>query len=362
MFKFDSEKVSRLFTPTLFLVTILLSSGSLFTALGQNKQLSLADILIALRSKKAEIVEKNKILAEAVKTRGITFTLTPEIEKELGSTGAYPELLTAIREKAPAAKETPKETVETTPEPVQIASLTPKVSLAPPNFDFYWNRAKAHLEKGDLEAALPELDRAIDLRPGDAKSRLERGNALVRQGKFEASILDFDTSIQVEQSSAAYFGRGSAHEKLGRIDAAIADYKKATEFDVQNESAKIALSKMMAEKTKAETKPAVEPANVAPVSQPAGPVQIGALNNFASRLMPPVYSELDRRMGFQGKVTVLISLDENGKLISAEANSGPKNLRLSAVDAIKKSKFEPVVVDGRAVKADGFIIFNFVKK
>lgn len=359
MFKFDSERVGRLFTPALFLLAIL-STGSLVTAFGQNKQLSLADILIALRSKKAEIVEKNKILAEAVKARGITFALTPEIEKELGRTGAYPELLTAIREKAPAVKETPK--VDAKPEPVHIASLTPKFSLAPPNFDFFWSRAKAHLDKGDIDAALPELDRAIELRGGDAKSRLERGNALLKQGKYEASILDFDTSIQVEQSSAAYFGRGSANEKLGRTVAAIADYKKATEFDAQNDSAKTALMRMIAEKTKAEIKAVVEPTTVAAVTQPAGPVQIGALNNFASRLMPPVYSELDRRMGFQGKVTVLISLDENGKVITAESNSGPKNLRLSAVDAIKKSKFEPILVDGKAVKADGFITFNFVKK
>src|ERR1700755_1932496 len=62
-------------------------------------QLSLADILIALRSKKADIGEKNKILADAVKQRGITFSLTPEIEKELDGTGAANDLIAAIREK-----------------------------------------------------------------------------------------------------------------------------------------------------------------------------------------------------------------------------------------------------------------------
>src|SRR3954470_8147867 len=67
---------------------------------GQGRQLSLADILIALRSKKAEIDEKNRILADAVKERGITFALTPEIEKELDSTGARMDLIAAIRSKA----------------------------------------------------------------------------------------------------------------------------------------------------------------------------------------------------------------------------------------------------------------------
>lgn len=351
----------------LFLVVVFVSSGSLFAAFGQNKQLSLADILIALRSKKAEMVEKNRILTDAVKSRGITFTLTPEIEKELGSTGADPQLLTAIRDKAPVIKETTnvtlKETVEVKPEPLQIASLTPKVSLAPPNFDFYWNRAKVLLEKGDTEAALPELDRAIELRPGDARSRLERGNVLVKQGKFAASIEDFDSSIQVEPNSVAFYSRAVANEKLEKIDEAIADYQKAYDLDAKNDAAKVAFARLTEEKALAKAKLVTEPTKVeptAPVS--AGPIQIGPLNNFASRLMPPNYTELDRRMGFQGKVTVLISLDEEGKVISAEANSGPKNLRASAIDAIRKSKFEPVLVEGKAVKAAGYIIFNFIAK
>jgi hypothetical protein len=49
----------------------------------QGGQLSLADILIALRSKKVTLTDRNKILTEAINSRGTTFTLTPEIEKEL---------------------------------------------------------------------------------------------------------------------------------------------------------------------------------------------------------------------------------------------------------------------------------------
>ena len=65
----------------------------------QTPQLSLADLLIGLRSKKVTLEERNKILAEAVRQRGITFALTGEIEKELSTTGAGKELISAIRQK-----------------------------------------------------------------------------------------------------------------------------------------------------------------------------------------------------------------------------------------------------------------------
>src|SRR6476646_5751529 len=89
-------------------IALLLAVGT-FPAQAQSRELSLADILIALRSKKADIGQKNKILADAIKQRGITFSLTPEIEKELDGTGAANDLIAAIREKMPPPplKQTP---------------------------------------------------------------------------------------------------------------------------------------------------------------------------------------------------------------------------------------------------------------
>ena len=65
-------------------------------------------------------------------------------------------------------------------------------------------------------------------------------------------------------------------------------------------------------------------------------------------------------MGLKGKVVVQITLDETGKATFIQASSGPKSLKFSAEDAIKRTKFNPVMVDGKATKATGFIIYNFV--
>src|SRR5690348_816466 len=86
------------FTPAIVL-SLLIGLGVMINApaaAGQAVQLSLADILIALRSKKVTMPERNKILTEAVLQRGITFSLTPEIEKELEATGADKDLIDSI--------------------------------------------------------------------------------------------------------------------------------------------------------------------------------------------------------------------------------------------------------------------------
>src|SRR5436190_19495670 len=77
----------------LFLVIAPMLTAFSIESRAQGGQLSLADILIALRSKKVTLTDRNKILTEAINSRGTTFTLTPEIEKELTVTGANTVLL-----------------------------------------------------------------------------------------------------------------------------------------------------------------------------------------------------------------------------------------------------------------------------
>lgn len=348
----------RTFAPLVFLISFIISTGSLTVALGQNRQLSLADILIALRSKKAVIEEKNRILATAVKERGITFSLTPEIEKELGSTGAYPELLNAIKEKAPVPQKAAPPKVEITP----LIAAVPKSTPPPPDFDFYRNRATGYIEKGEFNLAVSDLGKALEMRPKDANAYLDRGLTVAKLGKHDASLADLDKAIELDPKSPnAYFARAVSHEKLGNADKAFADYQKASDLDPKNEPAKTAVARITAEKTKAEVKP-VEPPKVIAADKPGlnKIVAVGALNSYASRLVTPVYSQTDRRMGFQGKITVQISLDEEGKAVSITTADGPRTLRSSAEDAVRKSKFNPIMVDGQPVKGTGYITFNFV--
>src|SRR5258706_4056537 len=94
----------RAFVIALFVSAAFMLAGFANAAYAQGNQLSLADILIALRAKKLTLTERNKILADAVVTRGTTFSLSQDIEKELSVTGADKELVDSIRKPSQVVK------------------------------------------------------------------------------------------------------------------------------------------------------------------------------------------------------------------------------------------------------------------
>lgn len=89
------------------------------------------------------------------------------------------------------------------------------------------------------------------------------------------------------------------------------------------------------------------------------PVSGGVLNGTALHLPPPIYPDAARRMRTFGTVTVEVVLDETGKVVSANATSGPAILREAAVQAALKAKFSPTKLSGQPVKVSGTINYKF---
>ena len=74
----------------------------------------------------------------------------------------------------------------------------------------------------------------------------------------------------------------------------------------------------------------------------------------------PIYPAEAKKVHAAGQVQVKVLLDEKGNVISAEAMFGPEVLRAAAVDAAKRAKFNPTVVNGVAIKVFGIITYDFV--
>lgn len=99
--------------------------------------LSLADVLTGLRSKKTTLAQRNKLLTAAVKERGVTFSLTAEIEKELKTAGANDVLLQAIREKNPKQNVKPSSVMNSFRVEHNVSVGGKKGMLIIPNFTVY---------------------------------------------------------------------------------------------------------------------------------------------------------------------------------------------------------------------------------
>jgi len=89
------------------------------------------------------------------------------------------------------------------------------------------------------------------------------------------------------------------------------------------------------------------------------PVSGGVLNGTAISLPAPMYPDTARHLRVSGVVTVEVIVDETGKVISAEATSGPTTLRQVAAQAALRARFSPTKLSGQPVKVSGVINYKF---
>ncbi len=87
-------------------------------------------------------------------------------------------------------------------------------------------------QNGDLDGAISDFTRGIELDPKDSNAYFNRGIAKSRKGDLDAAISDFDRSIAIDpMNSAAFVGRGFAAQQKQNLAAALADYNRAIELD-----------------------------------------------------------------------------------------------------------------------------------
>ena len=86
----------------------------------------------------------------------------------------------------------------------------------------------------------------------------------------------------------------------------------------------------------------------------------GVLNGKARSLPKPIYPPAARAVRASGAVTIKVLIDEDGSMFSTEAVSGHPLLRTAARKAACGASFSPTLLDGKPVKVEGVITYNFV--
>jgi TonB family protein len=359
---FYRTKTARLLFSVLpaLLLAAVLASPEARAQQSAPRQLTLADIIIGLKSNKVTLPERNKILSEAVIERGITFALTAEIENELFKTGADKALVDAIRQKSQIVK-------TSVPQEVPKPKPTPAVS-SQPDYTFYQKRADENIGKGEYDLAIVDYNKVIEMNPKSVPAYFNRARAFYIKRDFPAAVESYTKVLELTpEDSVVYYNRGVAYEKMGDLEKAVADYEKAIELDANNEPAQENLRKIREAELAKKQPPVVEPPKVeqpaaAPTPSDAGPTVFnhGRIDaSLAIKMTTPYYPPIARNMNAEGQVVVEVEIDEEGNVTSAKATSGHNLLRASAEEAALKSRFKPAIVNGVPVKAVGQIIYNF---
>lgn len=95
-------------------------------------------------------------------------------------------------------------------------------------------------------------------------------------------------------------------------------------------------------------------------SEPPKVVSADSLEDKVISKPLPAYPAMAKAIRAGGPVTVQITVDEAGHVISAEATSGHVLLRAAAVQAANAAKFRPTLISGKPAKVTGTITYDFV--
>jgi tetratricopeptide (TPR) repeat protein len=104
-----------------------------------------------------------------------------------------------------------------------IADYSQALTLLPGDPLLLNNRCWARAVEGsDLAAALADCDEAVRKQPRSAAAHNSRGFVLLRLGRFDAAIGDYDASLKVntrpnQLRASSLYGRGVAEEKKGDV-------------------------------------------------------------------------------------------------------------------------------------------------
>jgi TonB family protein len=101
-----------------------------------------------------------------------------------------------------------------------------------------------------------------------------------------------------------------------------------------------------------------------PTIQPEGPPTKAGGHVQEPKLISsamPVYPQAARNSGIQGDVVVETTIDKDGNVAGMRVISGPAMLRQSALDALRKWKYEPSKLDGQPIGVQVMVTIKFRK-
>jgi len=119
--------------------------------------------------------------------------------------------------------------------PKDAAPIEPRIGQKPQNVGGFLGRAKARARNGDMNGAIADLGRALELDPKSATAYYERGVAKRDKRDLDGALADFNKAIEIRPTDHDFYNdRGIAKRAKQDYDGAIADYTKSIEIDPKN--------------------------------------------------------------------------------------------------------------------------------
>jgi len=249
-----------------------------------------------------------------------------------------------------------------------LADIDEALRITPQDSQLFILRALIYTDKGLLDEALKDLNRAIELSSNDDSANESfslRADIYYAKGDYANAIKDYEQAIAREADNRAEYFRKIA--KVYRRLSGKAPRKNSKEIVLAVENDRSEMYEQMAKELELrgeksalgedenDSKTTSSNQTVLPKSVSAGVINIKAID-----LPEPDYPADAKAAGAGGAVILKVEVDESGNVLSAQTVSGHSLLRSAAEKAARNTKFEPVTLNGKPVKASGILVFNFV--
>ena len=219
-----------------------------------------------------------------------------------------------------------------------VEAFRQAIKLEPRDAETHYYLGDSYFSLELYKESIKAYRQAIKLKPNYSAAHNNLGMAYLRAGQYKEAVKSFDETIRLEpEYSLAHYNLGAAYLERGNLNAALEQLMILRTIDPKR-AYKLTQLLNKTGKTVSNT----------------------SFNGKAIALPEPEYSRAAQLDKASGTVAVIITIDEAGKVISAHAMRGHSLLRKAAIKAALKSRFAPIMVNGRAMKVTGIINYDFI--
>jgi TonB family protein len=325
-----------------------------------------------------EGVTKSYRVERLVRQRGLSFNPTDDYLRSVKTVGGEEPLLEALREAGQLASQEhgstsqpsaiPDSNAETLSHLVSgielwnrhsfndaVKELRAALKIKPDNVYLHLSLATVLLLKHDKKAAVEECRRAIQLQPDCADAHAALARLLYNPKDPAQAMPEYQEALRLEPDYASVrFKIGYAMLQQGNIDGAIALYREGLQLTPLNPG----LHRMLGEalEKKGDMIAAVDELRTAAGLPPDGtiPKRIRAgettLVPKAIYKAPPAFPFGARESRIQGDVELDVLIGRDGSVEEVTVLKGNPLLVPSAVEAVRKWRFQPPLINGSPVE------------
>jgi tetratricopeptide (TPR) repeat protein len=113
-----------------------------------------------------------------------------------------------------------------------VAQYEKALEINPNYVAAHYNLGNALFRKGQLDEAIAQFQKALEINPKDAEAHINLGNALLQKEQLDEAVGQFQKAVEINPNDAeARYDLGNALFQKGQLDEAVAQFQKALAID-----------------------------------------------------------------------------------------------------------------------------------